>query len=807
VLRSNVGMNLWIDSRSGFLGSGRTGPAVQGNKTAQNQDPRKIAAGTPSNQPQPGSAHQEQKAKLVIVTQGPFGYNLRTKQATFDIAKQGGPRPNLVTVDRFVEDKLDHLSCDHLELQFQEAKNNQAAPASSDELEQMDIDSVRATGKEVVLTSDAEILEAHGNDFFYDKRTQLSRLQGNPHMWALKEGNQIEARELQFIDQKGAQQATALGEGRILLLDKKTGTRPLEAHWKNKLVYGKDGGQDLLTLFGEAAFVDHEHGQQIQADLLKVLLEPADPRTPSRGDQPQRRPQRVDALGRVTASSPDLRVHDTETLVLYFKDVPASELQLPPTSSSSPAQAPAHLTSKPSEPEPARPQARTLSMPALVNPLSTGPADPARPKRPIYLSAHQVTAHVLRAGDRNDLEKLWCEGAVHVQQEPASPQDKGVDIRGSQLELAHHIEGNVLTVIGDNAQVQLNKIFILGPQINVDQTTNEAWVTGLGVMRMPSKDSFDGVPRARETELTINWEKSMLFDGQLAKFRGGILAEQDSGHLACQEMDVWLDRKISLREGEKSTDPAKVQKLLCEKDVWIEDLVRQDLRLVSYKRMECFQLSLDNDNDAQESYANASGPGRVRIFALGNKTELLPGLGPAGPQPAEQKKTKDKPATKPSADQQEFKLTQVTYDGRLAANNRKGSATFWDNVQVIHVPSNDPELKINLNRLPEGYLYLHCNKLEVFSHKLPDGRTTKEMRASNKAVVEAKEFSGHADQIKYDESKEQIILEGTEGNPAVLYREKVKGRERESLRGQKIIYWRTSGTFHVENGTGMIGNN
>src|SRR5262249_16204926 len=152
---------------------------------------------------------------------------------------------------------------------------------------------------------------------------------------------------------------------------------------------------------------------------------------------------------------------------------------------------------------------------------------------------------------RNDLERLWCEGRVRVQQDPASPEDKGVDIRGSQLDLHHHVEGNIITVIGDNAQVQLNKIFILGPQINLDQTTNETWVNGLGIMRMPSKEGLDGTPLPREAELTINWEKSMLFDGQLAKFRGSVLAEQEGGHLACQEMDVWLDRKMSLREGEK----------------------------------------------------------------------------------------------------------------------------------------------------------------------------------------------------------------------------------------------------------------
>src|SRR5207237_536518 len=121
--------------------------------------------------------------------------------------------------------------------------------------------------------------------------------------------------------------------------------------------------------------------------------------------------------------------------------------------------------------------------------------------------------------------------------------------------------------------------------------------------------------------------------------------------------------------------------------------------------------------------------------------------------------------------------------------------------------TNDPELKINPNRPPEGYMYLRCNKLEVFSHKLPDGRTSKEMKALGKAEVEAKEFSGRADVIKYDESKEQVILEGNDGNPAVLYREKVRGGPKDMMSAQKITYRRTDGTFKVENGTGLSGSN
>src|SRR5206468_3897499 len=107
--------------------------------------------------------------------------------------------------------------------------------------EGLDIETVRAIskdGREVILTSDAEVLEAHGNDFFYDRRTHLSTLKGDPRMWALKEGNEIHAPELQMLDLKGAQQATALGEGYLSMFDKATAKRTVEARWKKKLVYG-----------------------------------------------------------------------------------------------------------------------------------------------------------------------------------------------------------------------------------------------------------------------------------------------------------------------------------------------------------------------------------------------------------------------------------------------------------------------------------------------------------------------------------------------------------------------------------------
>src|SRR5207237_7765681 len=113
-LESDVDMNLWVDPRSGFLPAG----------SEQKGKPKPA-------KPDAKSAEPPEKAKVKIMTQGPFRYDLLTHRATFDLSHHSGPRPNIVTVDRFqeLEGKNDHLECDHLELQFQ--RTHPAAQAAA----------------------------------------------------------------------------------------------------------------------------------------------------------------------------------------------------------------------------------------------------------------------------------------------------------------------------------------------------------------------------------------------------------------------------------------------------------------------------------------------------------------------------------------------------------------------------------------------------------------------------------------------------------------------------------------------------
>ena len=224
-------------------------------------------------------------------------------------------------------------------------------------------------------------------------------------------------------------------------------------------------------------------------------------------------------------------------------------------------------------------------------------------------------------------------------------------------------------------------------------------------------------------------------------------------------------------------------------------------RVVGYHRIECPELSIDNDTEKDDSVIIAPGPGTVRIWQPASKDERQQ---PSGAPTSKAASSGGRGATQtpPSKakDEGEPELIVITYQNRMYVNNKQDIAKFFDKVALIKVPSNDPYLQLNENHLPLGSLYLTCERLEVLKNKFPDGKTYQEMRRFGKVAIEAQEFSGSADVVKYDESKEQVILEGSPGNDAVLVKQKVHGGEYETVHATKIFYWRSDGTYSVENG-------
>jgi hypothetical protein len=810
VLLQDVEMHLYPDGDSGFLSAKGT------DKDKPPPDAKKAPAPAADK-----AAPPAKKAHVVIKTQGPFFFDVPRSYARFDISDHPSPYPNRVQATRFPKaDESDELDCEHLELQFQQKDASKGAGVREDRSLDLEIQTAHATGKYVVLKSDSENMVAEGDDFFYDALTRQSILKrgGPTDVWALKEGNEIHARALHILEQKGAQEVTAIGPGWIDLLDKKTGNRGQHAEWKDKLVSGHDGAYDLLVLTADAAFEDKTNKQRLQADVLKVWLEPTPPKeakaaekkTASDGgtdEQHGRRPHHVEAVGHVLAHSPDLNVHDTEHLLIWFKDAPppGAEGTTPPAAEAGglvpgPAPTGGQAVGAPAPaPEPGKPAAPATAAAAQARPAPGQPAQQQeKPSRPIDLSGRLVEAHVLRGETKNELDRLWTEGDVRVKQAPANPGDKGVDIRGDTLKLTRQTGGNLLVVTGDLARLLMDKIYIVGPVVNIDQALNKVWVTGIGAMQMDSDSSFEGKKLKEPVPLTVHWSQSMIFWGDWAEFhggdKGGVQAEQQNARLSCQTMHVYLDRPVSLKEGHRDGPPPKVRNLVCDQKVIVED-IEHDARgvLQKYQRLECPVLAVDNE----EGIAHAEGPGVMRLLqrqAADADPLASPGQSGTG--------TAARPAPGKPAAEEILKLTRVRYAGRMYANNKTHTAIFTEDVHALHLPSDDILADPDVDRLPEGGMNLDCDRLEVYTRE-ENGKSAQQMKADGRCGFRTPDSSGQSDRITYDQSKEQVIFIGSPGRPACLYRERIKGREQDQIRALKIIYLRKTGEFQSENTQGI----
>jgi hypothetical protein len=814
VLTSNVEMLLWVDSSSGFLSPG---PEKKGAKA----------------QPRPGvKAAPGQKSRVVITTEGPFTYDLPKDRARFESLPRGegkaaGIVPGQVTVWReHVQGKFDQIICDLLVLQFRRKKGGPGANAGSSASGDREIESACATakqGEEVKLAMDTENLEAHGSELTYytatPTRNSLTILKGSP-MWALKDAHKITALELHLTGANGkgeGQEGSAKGPGQIDLLDHNSGAKVHQYHalWKDMLVLTKDHeGErvfDLLTFTGKAVFIDDEHHQEMRGDKLQVWLEPppreeapleAKDKKQAAAGAPRQRPHKVEAFDHVVVRSPDMNVRECDHLIIRFKDGPTVQLpeMLPRPADGSTAGPVARADEPkgtPAAPPTAGQQARPPA-PAVAG--KAGPPGPASDKqaksehKPIDVAARRVAAYVLRAGSKNEMQEVVAEGNVHVHQDGAKPEDKGIDIKGETLNLVRYPQGDVLVVFGDSREpghLQLGELLLVGPKVTINQKDNTAEVEGAGAMQLPSNTGLDGGPAKKSSSrLTVYWTNDMLFNGKDADFHGGVVAYQDDASLRCNSMQVTLDRVVSFKEGQKSGQAAKMEKLVCDRKVYVADTtLDKNGDLLRYERLVAQQLTVDN----QQGPTIAPGPGKVYLLQQGSP-EDTPG-GVAGGQ------AKPGGATPPKTgpQKQELTLTRVDYQGRLFSSTNPKDKTritkFYDKVEVLHLPANNPDIKIDIDKMGKGGFYMKCERLTIFSKPMPDGKTGQYMRAEKNVSFQSQDMKGQAPLLKYSQPEELVIFEGDKTNPVVLYRFHPGRAEPERLTGTRILYNRRTGEF------------
>src|SRR5262245_8681085 len=392
---------------------------------------------------------------------------------------------------------------------------------------------------------------------------------------------------------------------------------------------------------------------------------------------------------------------------MLFTDAPAAAAPAPPANASG-----GTVGAKPqSAPAPAPP--------------STQPNAP--PKKPIEVRAGKVQLLVQRQGEVNQLDSVLCEGRVRVHQDPATPQDKPIDISGRTLTLKHTRDGNILDVLGtlqEEARVNFPELSLFGPRVRIDQIDNVADVEGIGGMTLDSQTDFEGKKLDKPAPVLITWKQSMHFDGLLASFYGNVEATQNTTSLLCHMMRVRLTQPIALAQ--VSTDrkpgsaPPAVETVICGKDsaptapdvTITQSETDARGRLVKYQRIESTEV------DILKEEGKLQAPSRGQVWLLQLEPKGQPGQLPGSPT------TVAKTAPKTPVEE-EHKLTWVRFTAFLSADSVKRTVKFWaakgDFIDVLHMPHDNPGLNLKMDqliaKLPQGAMHLRSQLLTVYTSK------------------------------------------------------------------------------------------
>ena len=80
------------------------------------------------------------------------------------------------------------------------------------------------------------------------------------------------------------------------------------------------------------------------------------------------------------------------------------------------------------------------------------------------------------------------------------------------------------------------------------------------------------------------------------------------------------------------------------------------------------------------------------------------------------------------------------------------------------------------------------------------------MYATTESYSKKDLFSGTADMVTFDESKNQVIFHGSETMPASLFRQLRPGAPPDEVNGRKITFNRATGQFRIDEGTWLGGS-
>ena len=651
----------------------------------------------------------------------------------------------------------------------------------------------------------------------YDAATGETRLSRAGNVVARQKTSQLESPSIRMIPREGDLPPSIICEGAGKLHHRnEAGELELSVYWKERLTRARQRNQmDLIQLVGQAQVNQPQEnfvlvGDEIDLWLLPTKQESKKPQSAAIVDSNQVEPYKLHARNNVMLRGPELNADAQKLNVIFTEPTPEEVANFDARGRLTLASKRVQQVSAESDPAPEETAAPSAP--------STEPANERRPN-PIEMVAQVINVEMLRGvpndpasteadgnsfGGDTRIRLVRTEGGVAVRQrrEGSDP----LKINGDRLELINHGKNReVIHIYGryggvtesgtprgpEPAQVHDGESDLWGMNINLDRGKNTAWVDGEGILLLPVDQQSDVLPFGQsapapepqapsapnggatlatnageppKSRLEIRWAERMDFDGKKAIFLGDVRTSLNHDDLVCQQMEVDLVNRINFASlGNDERDEGEdnrpdVATIYCKHRVVVDGGEYEEDQLVSRRHAEFSDLHVDY----QTGDTRANGPGLIKMWSLGQSAtpeDAMGGAARANVMPREDSIVN-------------WEYTYVEFAGTSEGNIHHLTTTFNNQVTAIYGPVSNHTQELDPHRIdlaPKEAGWLNCSHLTLTRHKATDTTAAySEALARGNVRLSGRDFQGNADQVTFDESKDQYILKSFDGRNATV---------------------------------------
>jgi lipopolysaccharide export system protein LptA len=800
------------------------------------------------------AATKKSKAPLDVASRGPFLYDMRTMQATFERS---------VVVEREHSGPVktrDSLICEKLLLKFVEKADGKAASGAAPNggslvsaQQKSSLSTVEAFGAKdgVVVLAESQKLRATGDYLFHDAVKKETRLRSESTMVVLQDNVKIQGRAL-LLTQKPAAgpnakpmyEATVDGPNGVFEVTDKEADGPTAP--KELVVRFNKSLKATPEANGRSRMVDVDGGVELEvpkqpllmtSEILHVRLEEA---VAAPGAPPSSRmePTWMKAERSVTVASPELDIAAGQSLTMHVVSddgrrafVPAAisdgpvrpvgfvalphpdeqttvaTFKLPDEGSATPASGSALPDDGPAKKD-AGSKAAAPKKKSQSFDLGLGRGkerDPTKPPDKVDLRAESVEVFAVKVDGKTEARRAEAVGNVFIRRDAADGKiEEAVEIKGTKVDFYRTPKGDRMVVHGTlsdggrPAEI-VNKKFHLDrcAQIDLDEGLNLMTVDGAGKLTLVGAALVNATDapknaRAADKPFVVEWKEKMIFDGLNAHFDGAVKTTQQSQRVEPIEEIVY-------------------QNIRCEQmTVYFKDrMAFRGAKTESGRKMEVRKVVCDRDVVALESifrpppgreeteadrfrYSGISAPSLTFDNEL--REVVASGVGSKA-RFIERTKPTVGPDGRPVPPPMPYIRTDAEF-GRMTYRQDEKVVKLYDDVSTIRSPVKDVRGDLNIDNMHADGMSVKGDLIELQERADAEGRKLHDFKAIGTVVLNTREYTGYGDEATYDQARDRFVLRG---EPAVMQRVAKPGVETPTSSADAIEY------YIKENRTKVIG--